>query len=408
MPRAHTQTEAELPTQPGRPKWAAWLSVVSLLSLAPLGCSLAGEGTGGERDIDRAPVDGLDADLRDPNALLQDARVGDARTALRDATSEPPDGQVHDGATPDAGKLADGSAPSLDAALDAASPDAGADGSADVNVPPPDCDLAGIYALRVDFDVSWEGTAALDGLVPILAPGTGVLTMFASVDMKPGKKKKGSAEVAPCGTTIPDFEAGQNLFQGELYSAYVPDAAWESPGMPRWTVPWEAGCELTGCVFKAERLVALLGARNVPAVAPDTMGTLALSDDDRDGQPSITFLMRGPDQLSPSGVPYTYPPLITPWARAHKLMLAIGLSAQFDGAISGCGQISGNVKLPQVEQGAVGCAGYTDGVTGEEACDAGYTSFINDNLPYWTVLGARFKAQRVANATCSTVRAALP
>jgi hypothetical protein len=215
--------------------------------------------------------------------------------------------------------------------------------------------------------------------------------------------------LAPCGTVIPDFTAGNNTYKGELYSVQVPDSAWDSPQMPRWRVPFRAACDQPGCVFHSDTLLAMLGARSVPAMPPDTTAAgIELADHDGDGLPSITLLARGPGALSAAGKPYSYPPLFAPWIRARKMMLAIGINAQLEGAVSGCGTISGTVNQPVFEQGAVACTGVVEGNPAEQTCTSQFVEVLDDNMPQWTVTAATFKAQRIGTSSCAAVRAALP
>lgn len=409
----------------------AWLSLL-VLACVPA-CSLSSEGTGHtEGTSPSTPTDGPDAepgaqndgpgrpgdgglDARVPASDGSlDARVpakidaaappgpGLAEAAVRDAAA------VVDAADEDAGRTVDPSSdagPSDGGSHDSGVPDTGA---VDAGL---DCALTGAYALRFDFQVGWEGTA-LEGVIPVLAPGKGVLSIFASLDLRPdAKRKKGEAELAPCGAIIPDFTAGNNLYKGELYSVYIPEAAWESPQMPRWNVGWTSACEQPGCAFGSNSLLALLGARTVPPVPPATESTLELADHDGDGLASVTLLARGPSAIAPSGKAYAYPPLIYPWARVRKMMLAIGVNGKLDGAVSGCGAISGTVTQAVIEQGAVACTGVVDangnGTGAEQTCSADFVTFLDDNMPHWTVTSASFKAQRISSLACAAVRAAL-
>jgi hypothetical protein len=346
----------------------------------------------------RAPADeaGLDAALKADAAreagttTASDAAVTDASFVVDDDG-----GLVVDAATIiDAGPVDAG--PVDAGAHDTGVPDAGASCSS----------LADLFALRIDLQVKWAGTA-LEGIIPVLAPGTGVLSLFASLDLR-DRGLNHEAVLAPCGTTIPDFAAGNNMYKGELYSVYVPDAAWESSQMPRWRVGFTSACDQPGCAFRTQPLLALLGARAVPPMEPGGASSIELADHDGDGQPSLTLLARGPTSVNPAGKPYAYPPLFAPWIRARKMMLAIGINAQLEGNVSGCGKIQGVVNQPVFEQGAVACSGVVEGNPNEQNCSSEFVNFLDDNMPQWTVTSASFKAQRTGTASCSAVRAALP
>jgi hypothetical protein len=415
MPRARAHLGDQL-VWPSALHGAAWLS---LWVLASPGCSLSGGGTG-EHVEDIAPTEpsaGLDADVAAPGAQRDaglDARVlgndGGLDAALKpDAAAQeagrPP---LVDAGTPtddDAAASADDAGARVDAALpvDAGVEDAG---RPDTGVTIPDagagCSLADLFALRIDLRVEWEGTS-LEGIIPVLAPGTGVLSLFASLDMRSSTQ----AVLSPCGTIIPDFAAGNNSYKGELYSVYVPDAAWESQQMPRWPVSYGAACEQPGCAFRSDPLLALLGARAVPATS-NSPGVVELADHDGDGLPSLTLLARGPTSTNAAGKPYAYPPLFASWIRARKMMLAIGINGQLQGRVSGCGTINGVVNQPVFEQGAVACTGVVEGNPNEQTCNSDFVSFLDDNMPQWTVMSASFKAQRIGTSSCVAVRSALP
>jgi len=429
--------------RPGTPRGAAWLSWLALglalgASSSGAGCSLSGEGTGhtenaspslpvddhdsavdepgAARDAGldaRAPSDDANLDALVPSTKLDakvDAalRASDAALADSDADADAPDvaapdAEVSDAAVidpgPDAGPTAAGASDA--GVLDTGLADAG----------PAECALAGAYGLRFDFQVVWEGTS-LEGVIPVIAPGKGVPTIFASLDLRPdAPQKKGEATLAPCGAVIPDFAAGNNIYKGEQYSVYIPDASWDSPQMPRWSLRWNAACAQPGCAFSSSPLLALLGARSEPAVPPSTEATLELADHDGDGQPSVTLLTRGPSSIAPSGKPYSYPPLLAPWARTRKMMLAIGVSGKIDGALGGCGAIGGGLTQGVIEQGAVACTGVVDangnGTGTEQNCSSDFVNFLDENMPHWTVSSASFRAERMPNPTCATVRSAL-
>jgi len=439
MPRAQAPIFAHAPEsalrlgnrvgRPGTPRGAAWLSLLAVVaSSVSAACSLSSEGTGRtERTAPSTPTDELDADLAAPEGQREagldgrvptsdgslDAHAPNRLDGAADAGARPGDAAVRDADTPDADEPDAGQV--VDPGPDAASNDASARdaGVLDTGVPDAaaECAVPGAYGLRIDFQVAWKGTA-LEGVIPVIAPGAGVLSMFASLDLRPGAgRTQGEAQLAPCGTVIPDFAAGNNIYKGELYSVYIPEPAWESPQMPRWNLGWTAACEQPGCAFSGTNLLALLGARTVPPTPPATESALELADHDGDGLPSVTLLTRGPSALAPSGKAYSHPPLIAPWARARKMMLAIGVSGKIDGAFGACGTISGAIKQPVIEQGAVGCTGVVDangnGNGTEQNCAENFVTFLDDNMPQWTVSSASFRAQRLPNLACTTVRSAL-
>jgi hypothetical protein len=293
-------------------------------------------------------------DARAPDTL------NDARVAMRDAASDA-------------------------AHADAARADAG-----------PSCALSGSFAALVDFDVAWVPTT-IAGFLPVLEGGRGSIRMYATVRLD----ALGNAVVKPCGTTVPDFE-GTDPVGGELYGGDIPNAAWDAPSMPSFTTRYAMSCATPGCGYVGQESTFVIGARSLGSGLWPTAGGWSASgefeatDDDGDGRSGITMITRGPPQTDDAGRPYAYPPVgVAQYGRARKLMLAMSLRVKLDGTLRTCDLIEGSSSKAEVHVSAIGCTGVLDGDSQEIECSADVASFVDANLPVWTVQSASFKMMRL-------------
>lgn len=338
------------------------------------------EGARPERDASRPPIrrDGAvpDAggDAGDDGGLLLDAG--------RDASSE----GAHDA----------GAREARDAARGDARP---ADGGAS-------CQLEGAYALRSEVQISWDGWA-IAGL-PILSPGEGTFTMDALSILKEREKE---VEVSPCDVSIPDFQTERSSLVSELYGADVPQGIWERPSMPTWRTTWGATCFEPGCTVFTGAISAVVGARvtSEPFSWPgprDARTGFEVVDDDGDGFPGITLNARGPMSVNADGRPYSYPPLVVSlFARARKIMMAMGMRSQIEGKLEDCRHLRGDLAVVGVYGRTLGCSGYR----GEEefVCEPQHVRFLDENMPVWKVKSATFTSTKIDEASCAAVRAEL-
>jgi hypothetical protein len=393
---------------------AAWLS--ALLCLA--GCSLDNSGTG----VDVVPDDDLDqpaGERRDASAASGKADGGKVDGGKRDPRAPAVDGRV----PPVDATAADATAVAAPLPPDVEVTPPGAQGVSDAHVADtgvvdaavdagPTCDLAGSFGVRVDMDVKW-GPVVLAGFVPVLQPGRGNMRAYLTVNTK---EATGGSLVEPCGLDVPDFQ-GTQAFGSELYGGDIPKAAWDARTMPSWNSRWTAPCSHPGCTYDSEAMDMVLGARpkgtgSVLWPAPGGWGTSGMFegvDDDSDGKPGLTMITRGPDQTSPSGRLYAYPPVgFADFGRARTLQLALQLRMKFGGVLQSCDQISGTVPAAEVHISAVGCTGVLNGEAMEEPCAPDVTQFVDSNLPVWTVQNATFQMVRLPmGAGCYTARAVL-
>lgn len=278
---------------------------------------------------------------------------------------------------------------------------------ADASVARNECGAPGVFGVRVDFDVTWQGTSFV-GIVPVIAPGAGQLRVYAAASFaKSGFKQ---ATIKACGAEIPAFEAGQNVFAGELYGVHIPEPSWDRPSMPTWSLDMRPTCTQPGCAFDTGLLEVLLGTRqrDIGGRGPRRRPVgprIESVDDDGDGQLGMTLLTLGPNERHESGRAYVQPPLGNWFSRAQRLMLAIAVNAQLRGKFDHCDALSGSVQSGAVLTSALGCTSTSNGV--EVACDSGAVQFLDENLPAWTVSSASFKGVRVSADDCTAIRAAL-
>jgi hypothetical protein len=331
--------------------------------IAAAGCGLEQGGTGPEFEVDE-PVDAASAPT--------------APTARMDAgPRRPPVGEVTNHAA-DTGD------------------DAGALGQADAG-----CDFVGSYAMRTEFDVSWDRTML--GLWPLVDEGRDVFTVYsrAQVRIEGGKFL---ASIQPCGAEVPDFRNVSRIYP-ELYGVHVPNAAWDYPGMPRWEVEWAPACRHVGCAVHSSPLDVWIGAERAHDPVQAARGDMVPVDVDGDGAPGLTLLTRTPDEINRFGEPYHQPPLgFGRLGRAQQLMMAISTRTTFQGTVESCGAIKGEGTDAHVRGVAVGCTSEVSATT-LAACEPSLVRAVDANLPAWKVTAVRYRTERVDDARCDKVRA---
>lgn len=264
----------------------------------------------------------------------------------------------------------------------------------DGGAPTSDCDLEGLFALRIEAAVHWEGTSLFD-IVPIITPGQGsvrVDTLVRVVREGAGYR----TTVQGCGAQVPDFSASI----GETYGARFADDTWEQIDQ-RWSTAATTSCNRPGCAFDTEFIMAQLGIGiSERASWPGTRDPLdakTLRDDDKDGVVGVTLQARGPSD----GPAYRHPPTsYLLLERVEQLMLAIRVGAELTGTLRSCDRIDGTSKTMVLDTRALACR--TDSGT---LCDQGALDFVDDNLPIWKVTQGTWQSVRVpADASCAVAR----
>lgn len=265
------------------------------------------------------------------------------------------------------------------------------------------CDIDGRYAIRVAFDVKWNGTTYA-GFVPIISPGNGELSFIVLADISRAAGKS-QAVAQACAAQVPDFVSS---LPQESYSAQFPEVMWNSSSMPRFQLVTHYACFEPGCGFKTDPIFAQLGSQLAApsAVWPMRAAGGGWPDHDNDSKPGITLKMRGPDQTNAQGQAYAYPP-VTPLLvrRVSELQLGLRIGVTLSGELDGCDALEGNAPMGSIDTRAIDCVAEGN----PRACSDDELTFLDDNLPVWTVRGGSFRGIRVAQtADCAAARAAFP
>ena len=265
------------------------------------------------------------------------------------------------------------------------------------------CNFVGSYAMRTEFDVSWDRTAL--GLWPLVDEGRDVLTVYARAQVVRDERGQLVATVQPCGAEVPDFRSASRI-KPELYGVYVPSAAWENPGMPRWQVHWNPLCRGVGCTVQTTPLDVWIGAQATAAASGQVVrADVQPVDVDGDGAPGLTLLTRTPDEINRFGEAYNQPPLgFGRLGRAQQLMMAISMRTHFEGTVESCRAIKGEGTDAQVRGIAFGCTSEVSATT-LAACEPSLVRAVDANLPAWKVSAVRYRAERIDDARCDRVRA---
>jgi hypothetical protein len=264
----------------------------------------------------------------------------------------------------------------------------------------PGCTLEGTYALRVALDVNWVGTEFV-GIVPIIDPGQGELSFTVLIKLSDSGQGLTSSS-RTCGTDVPEFVAS---ISRERYQATFRDAVWDAPTMPTFRAAVEADCSDPGCKVSFAPVTALIGAALSPSSAPwpERASDGEWPDHDGDGSPGIAVEMLSSQR---SQGPYAYPPLdLLSLRRVPSLGLGLRVIFGLDGELTNCDELRGPTHDSSVETRAASCAAQP----GNQSCTTAELTFLNENLPVWTVREGAFEAKRIApDADCKTVRRTFP
>ena len=256
------------------------------------------------------------------------------------------------------------------------------------------CNLEGRFALRVAFDVAWVGTEFLN-VIPIIKEGEGELSFVVLAELHDGPAGF-DASFRNCAVTVPEFVSSLS----EHYQARFDNAVWDSASMPVFSGHLQLACNEPGCSFTGDPLVALIGAALSPPTAkwPTEPGGATWPDHDGDGEPGIATYM-----LGPSDGAYDYPPVDLFGRRVRDLMLGLRVVVGMEGALDSCDEFSGATPNSTIHTRAASCLTSTRPFR----CSASELSFLNDNLPVWTVRQGRFQAKRLdPTAECKEARQA--
>lgn len=267
----------------------------------------------------------------------------------------------------------------------------------DAGTLPSGCALDGRYAVKVSFDVTWFGTEFV--IVPIVEEGAGVLSFAVLMELETTPQGL-QAHFKTCAASVPEFVA---TITREHYQARFDTATWDSTTMPVFHGLFKTSCLEPGCAVTGDPIYALIGSQlpQPTAAWPTTPAAGQWPDHDSDGQPGVAAHMLGASDGS-----YAYPPVdIFSVRRVRDLMLGMRVTLGLDGMLDSCDELHGSTPQGSIQTRAVGC----QAVTRPFPCTASELSFLNDNLPVWTVGKGQFQAKRVApEADCKDVRRLFP
>lgn len=259
------------------------------------------------------------------------------------------------------------------------------------------CTMEGRFALRVDFDVAWVGTEFLN-VIPVVEKGEGELSFVVLVELTKGPDGL-DARYRNCSATVPEFVSSV----GEHYQARFKDLVWDSPKMPIFDGQLQLDCNEPGCHFTGDPLVALIGAALPQPMGPWPTSPAGASwpDHDGDGEPGIAAYMAGPSEGD-----FSYPPVDLFFSRrVRELMLGLRVVVGIDGTMESCDELRGVTPASSIHTRAANCLTST----WPYRCSSSELSFLNDNLPVWTVRQGRFQAKRLDSAAeCQEARQAFP
>lgn len=330
-------------------------------------------------------------------------------------SEQPGDAAVERDAERDPSQRGDASRVQRDEDARTTGQDAGADATTQVppdSGPPSDagaknsCPLRGTFAVRNQLAVEWPGTTFV-GVFQLVVPGSGTSEMLSRVTFGEAGRET-SSQVHVCNLTLPEFAAGDYFLGKERYGFYIPETSWDGDKMPSWDLAWDTLCTEPGCRLISKQLALTFGAQSFDFAAPTT--PLQYVDHDADSFDAMSILARAPSETSSTGEPFAYVPLS--WnnnARTGRIFAVLAFAGEFDGTLSDCDNLSGNVNQTRLAIRAAGCRSRPNPGAAEQPCSATEVRFLSDNMPVVRIASekSRFEAKRIADdADCAAVRAA--
>lgn len=283
------------------------------------------------------------------------------------------------------------------------------------------CDTVGSFAVRAAIDVVWGGRG-IGALGDITDDGRGLIDIrLLETVKKVGATNDFVAEVRACQVVLPAFRSSVLC---EAYQPLFPDVIWDSPAAPRWDTNGHYQCPNPGCILSFEALTGLIGIELSDAAAPWPMagtsasltcasgtGTACYPDHDADGKPGISIELAKGGTLPAkpgattctSGYPFRAAPLnANPLAilggvrRTDRILLGTRVRLGGSGRIADdCNSGTGDGIAEFVESRSAGCfvqEGTADpfGMPAgpDQACNAMEATFLDENLPIYTILRA--------------------
>lgn len=325
------------------------------------------------------------------------------------------------------------------------------------------CDLNGTFAIKIAETVHWSGITNVEDATDNRTAGPTtdqtddrpVVYSWALRQHTYDAAGKLHVVTTPCGGTTSDLCGTANIpgfITPEAYTQFLPVQIWGTTGMPTETVDMQLPNALPGAAFVSAQSAALLGisltnplgawpsARAAVGVSAMQVNGAVWIDHDADSKSGVTtyaippggFPVDGiaPDPLTaypatssacPRTKPtaprlsYNYFPALESFTvqRVRRFYLASRSIGYFDGSVTSCNVIQGNVKGPNAGQiqndGRVqGCVRSSSGATGEVDCSATIVDFFDSADQTATKIdAATFVIKRMPNnSTCADARAA--
>ena len=229
---------------------------------------------------------------------------------------------------------------------------------------PPRCEPVGSYGLRLDADLSWEGSA--NGLAD---PGRGHAELFVLLDVSQVDAQTGavSATGRLCGLTLPAMTSPLSC---NAYEYRFADKLWEQRELPALMLQGRYDCAADSCRLQLTPPFSYVLGIQLPPGRPDwpDAGTAPASqvpDHDTDGLPGVSAEIISQASAVPSANPNcSYTPLGVPTGGAGAAAesttgrVLLGLHAQLGAAMdlaADCRVTRGTGALQALNLRAAGC-----------------------------------------------------
>jgi hypothetical protein len=310
------------------------------------------------------------------------------------------------------------------------------------------CDLSGDFGLRQRIDVSWSNIDQIED-------GTAFTYSYQNVHMTYDDAGKLTMTLSDCGGTTFDLcdVPVRPLLGPEAYGQYFPVEIWDLPSMSRTTVSFDLPNAKPGTPFNTGIFATLSGLSLTDPLGPfptkwqDIAGSPSFSgnavngaawlDVDNDGDLGLTTYAVPPGGISRDGVapepqrdfgsnsmdcprnsngdryPYAWVPATTGGlsvVRVKRLMGATRSTLAFNGAITSCNQLDGDITGPDDNklkiEGRVGNCVQVNG-NGESGCSSALVDFFDKQPQTQKINSAKFRIKRAnkANPTCADLQA---
>jgi hypothetical protein len=260
-----------------------------------------------------------------------------------------------------------------------------------------ECSSGGTWAMKITTPVKWNTTFVIQG-------GQGTITNYVkSVRSQNGLAVTDTAKL--CGIQTPPYTS-TSTFGNEKYGVTFPDAAFDAPSMPTFTLSGTLTATTEGASFSSPAAAALVGATMANPTSdpwPTNGAALTAVDADGDGNVGLTTV-----PLNSDG--FIDPPVNAQRSlRAGKVFAAFRQVLVASGTVTSCNRIDGKGDIqtinnkPAIDQHVLGCQ-HQDGTV----CTSAEFKLLDGAAPVYAPTDkATITMVKIAdNATCADVRAA--